>query len=74
MTNLDLFNPLNRDHLREFEHLAKTGVWSNAMIEFFGDVEYALPIAFYGKVATVLVDVVLHNDSFADIELQWHLL
>jgi hypothetical protein len=69
MTNLDKFNPLNRDHLREFEHLAKTGAWSHEMVEFFGVVEFVSPIAFYGKIATVLTDLILHDDCFSDIEL-----
>lgn len=69
MTNLDKFNPLNRDHLREFEHLNNTGSWSQEMVDFFGDVEYESPIAFYGKIAAVLTDLILHDDCFSDIEL-----
>lgn len=69
MTNLDKFNPLNRDHLREFEHLSKTGAWSHEMVEFFGDVEFVSPIGFYGKIALTLSNLVLHDERFSGIEL-----
>lgn len=69
MTNLDKFNPLNRDHLREFEHLADTGSWSQEMVDYFGDVEFVSPIGFYGKIATTLTKLILHDDCFSDIDL-----
>lgn len=51
MTNLEMFDPTNRNHLRAFEHYCKNGCWPQEMIDFFGEVRYAPFIDFLVKIS-----------------------
>jgi len=68
ITNLDMFDPLNREHLVEFLYLHQNGRWSPKMAEYFGDVEYVPLWHFHLKIAPVLTNLVLlHAENVSSI-------